>query len=171
MPPWQARGSHTSSSVGATLKSPPRTIASSGEAASANQRAGRCGRVGAGIAIRLYSEEDFLSRPEFTEPEIQRTNLAAVILQMHALKLGDIEAFPFVEPPDGRFVRDGLRTLRELGALSSEQRACVALCLAAEFSHAKAAEALGLPLGTVKSHVARGRAKLLDVLGGSHERS
>ncbi len=70
--------------------------------ASASQRAGRCGRVGPGVAIRLYSEEDFLARPEFTEPEIQRTNLAAVILQMHALKLGDIEAFPFVEPPDGR---------------------------------------------------------------------
>jgi ATP-dependent helicase HrpA len=86
--------------------------------ASANQRAGRCGRVGPGVAIRLYSEEDFLARPEFTEPEIQRTNLAAVILQMHALKLGDIEAFPFVEPPDGRYIRDGQRTLRELGALT-----------------------------------------------------
>jgi ATP-dependent helicase HrpA len=90
--------------------------------ASANQRSGRCGRVGPGVAIRLYSEEDFLARPEFTEPEIQRTNLAAVILQMHALKLGDIEAFPFVEPPDGRYVRDGQRTLRELGALSDEGR-------------------------------------------------
>ena len=88
--------------------------------ASANQRSGRCGRVGPGVAIRLYSEEDFRSRPEFTEPEIQRTNLAAVILQMHALKLGDIEAFPFVEPPDGRYVRDGARTLRELGALTEE---------------------------------------------------
>jgi ATP-dependent helicase HrpA len=88
--------------------------------ASANQRSGRCGRVGPGVAIRLYSEEDFLARPEFTEPEIQRTNLAAVILQMHALKLGDIEAFPFVEPPDGRYIRDGQRTLRELGALSEE---------------------------------------------------
>jgi len=88
--------------------------------ASANQRSGRCGRVGPGVAIRLYSEEDFNGRPAFTEPEIQRTNLAAVILQMHALKLGDIEAFPFVEPPDGRYVRDGLRTLRELGALSEE---------------------------------------------------
>jgi len=63
-----------------------------------------------GIAIRLYSEDDFRARPEFTEPEIQRTNLAAVILQMHALKLGEIEAFPFVEPPDGRMVRDGHRT-------------------------------------------------------------
>jgi ATP-dependent helicase HrpA len=90
--------------------------------ASANQRAGRCGRVGPGIAIRLYSEEDFLARSEFTEPEIQRTNLAAVILQMHALKLGDIEAFPFVEPPDGRYIRDGQRTLRELGALTEEGR-------------------------------------------------
>ncbi len=88
--------------------------------ASANQRAGRCGRVGPGIAIRLYSEEDYLARPAFTEPEIQRTNLAAVILQMHALRLGDIDAFPFVEPPDGRYVRDGLRTLRELGALSED---------------------------------------------------
>src|SRR6185295_5091966 len=88
--------------------------------ASANQRSGRCGRVGPGVAIRLYSEDDFLARPEFTEPEIQRTNLAAVILQMHALRLGDIEAFPFVEPPDGRYVRDGQRTLRELGALTEE---------------------------------------------------
>src|SRR5687767_13484551 len=88
--------------------------------ASASQRSGRCGRVGPGVAIRLYSEEDFGARPAFTEPEIQRTNLAAVILQMHALKLGDIEAFPFVEPPDGRYVRDGQRTLRELGALTEE---------------------------------------------------
>src|SRR6186713_2434731 len=88
--------------------------------ASARQRSGRCGRIGPGIAIRLYSEEDHLARPAFTEPEIQRTNLAAVILQMHALRLGDIEAFPFVEPPDGRYVRDGQRTLRELGALSEE---------------------------------------------------
>jgi ATP-dependent helicase HrpA len=88
--------------------------------ASANQRSGRCGRVGPGIAIRLYSEEEFRARPAFTEPEIQRTNLAAVILQMHALKLGDIEAFPFLEPPDGRYVRDGQRTLRELGALSDD---------------------------------------------------
>ena len=90
--------------------------------ASANQRSGRCGRVGPGIAVRLYSAEDFLARPEFTEPEIQRTNLAAVILQMHALKLGDIEAFPFVEPPDGRYVRDGQRTLRELNALGEDGR-------------------------------------------------
>ncbi|MEO6185926.1 MAG: ATP-dependent RNA helicase HrpA, partial [Steroidobacteraceae bacterium] len=88
--------------------------------ASANQRTGRCGRVGPGIAIRLYSEEDYLARPEFTEPEIQRTNLAAVILQMQALKLGDIEAFPFVEPPDGRYVRDGQRTLREINALADD---------------------------------------------------
>jgi ATP-dependent helicase HrpA len=70
--------------------------------ASANQRSGRCGRVGPGIAIRLYSEQEYLNRPEFTDPEILRTNLAAVILQMHALKLGDIARFPFVEPPDER---------------------------------------------------------------------
>jgi ATP-dependent helicase HrpA len=86
--------------------------------ASANQRSGRCGRVGPGIAIRLYGEDDFAGRPAFTDPEIQRTNLAAVILQMHALRLGDIERFPFVEPPDGRYIRDGQRTLQELGALA-----------------------------------------------------
>jgi ATP-dependent helicase HrpA len=85
--------------------------------ASANQRSGRCGRVGPGIAIRLYSEQDFFNRPEFTDPEILRTNLAAVILQMHALKLGDISKFPFVEAPDARLIRDGLRTLQEVNAL------------------------------------------------------
>ena len=73
--------------------------------ASANQRSGRCGRVAAGVAIRLYSEEDFDSRPEFTEPEILRTNLASVILQMTSLGLGDLDRFPFVEPPDKRNVR------------------------------------------------------------------
>jgi ATP-dependent helicase HrpA len=85
--------------------------------ASANQRSGRCGRVADGIAIRLYSEDDFLARPEFTEPEILRTNLASVILQMTALGLGDVERFPFVEPPDSRQIRDGVELLRELGAL------------------------------------------------------
>ena len=85
--------------------------------ASANQRSGRCGRVADGIAIRLYSEEDFLARPEYTEPEILRTNLASVILQMTALGLGDVARFPFVEPPDSRQVRDGVELLRELGAL------------------------------------------------------
>ena len=87
--------------------------------ASANQRAGRCGRVAAGICIRLYSEEDFAARPEFTEPEILRTNLASVILQMTALGLGDIAAFPFVEPPDRRNIRDGISLLHELGALEA----------------------------------------------------
>jgi ATP-dependent helicase HrpA len=85
--------------------------------ASANQRAGRCGRLGPGVCIRLYSEEDFASRPEFTQPEILRTNLASVILQMADAGLGDITAFPFVEPPDAGQVRDGLRLLTELGAI------------------------------------------------------
>ncbi len=85
--------------------------------ASANQRAGRCGRVADGICIRLYSEEDFESRPRFTDPEILRTNLASVILQMTALGLGDIAAFPFVEPPDRRAVKDGVDLLVELGAI------------------------------------------------------
>ena len=85
--------------------------------ASANQRSGRCGRVADGIAIRLYSESDFAARPEFTEPEILRTNLAAVVLQMGALRLGDIEAFPFLDPPDRRSIRDAHALLFELGAL------------------------------------------------------
>ena len=87
--------------------------------ASANQRSGRSGRTSDGIAIRLYSEEDFLRRPEFTEPEILRTNLAAVILQMISLGLGDIQAFPFLQPPDSRGVKDGLDLLAELGAVES----------------------------------------------------
>ncbi|WP_279083849.1 ATP-dependent RNA helicase HrpA [Gilliamella apis] len=85
--------------------------------ASANQRKGRCGRTSDGICIRLYDEQDFLSRPEFTEPEILRTNLASVILQMTSLGLGDIAAFPFVESPDSRYIRDGIRLLEELGAI------------------------------------------------------
>ncbi|WJZ02885.1 ATP-dependent RNA helicase HrpA [Corynebacterium freiburgense] len=91
--------------------------------ASANQRSGRCGRIADGIAIRLYSEEDFLSRPEFTDPEILRTNLASVILHMAALKLGDITEFPFVQPPDYRAIRDGLLLLHELGALEENTNA------------------------------------------------
>ena len=89
--------------------------------ASANQRKGRCGRVADGICIRLYSEEDFLGRPEFTEPEILRTSLASVILSMVSLNLGDIATFPFVEPPDRRNIRDGVELLRELGALEPDQ--------------------------------------------------
>ncbi|MEO6318527.1 MAG: ATP-dependent RNA helicase HrpA, partial [Acidimicrobiales bacterium] len=85
--------------------------------ASAQQRAGRCGRVAPGTCIRLYSEEDFDGRPAFTEPEILRTNLASVILQMAALGLGDMAAFPFVEPPDARSIKDGILLLEELGAL------------------------------------------------------
>ncbi len=90
--------------------------------ASANQRAGRCGRVAPGVCIRLYSEEDFASRPLFTEPEILRTNLASVILQMAAAELGDIASFPFVEAPDRTQVSDGLRLLTELGALHGSER-------------------------------------------------
>ncbi len=88
--------------------------------ASASQRSGRCGRVEAGVAIRLYSEEDFAGRPEFTDPEILRTNLASVILQMAALGLGDIARFPFVEPPDRRQVTAGMQLLEELGAIVPE---------------------------------------------------
>ncbi|MFH0261246.1 ATP-dependent RNA helicase HrpA [Vibrio barjaei] len=90
--------------------------------ASANQRKGRCGRVEEGICIRLYSEADFESRPEFTDPEILRTNLASVILQMTALGLGDIEAFPFVEAPDKRNIQDGVRLLEELGAINDKAK-------------------------------------------------
>lgn len=90
--------------------------------ASANQRKGRCGRVSEGICIRLYSEDDFLSRPEFTDPEILRTNLASVILQMTALGLGDIAAFPFVEAPDKRNIQDGVRLLEELGAITADEQ-------------------------------------------------
>lgn len=87
--------------------------------ASANQRAGRCGRVADGIAIRLYSQPDFASRPEYTEPEILRTSLASVILQMTALGLGEVADFPFVDPPDPRAVRDGVQLLVELGAIET----------------------------------------------------
>ncbi|MFH8514192.1 ATP-dependent RNA helicase HrpA [Streptomyces gelaticus] len=90
--------------------------------ASANQRKGRCGRTSDGICIRLYSEDDFLTRPEFTDPEILRTNLASVILQMTAAGLGDIEKFPFIDPPDHRNIRDGIQLLQELGALDAEEK-------------------------------------------------
>jgi ATP-dependent helicase HrpA len=87
--------------------------------ASASQRAGRCGRVAAGVCIRLYSEDDFLAREQFTPAEIRRTNLAAVILQMATQGLGDIEAFPFIDAPDPRYIRDGYKLLQELGAVDS----------------------------------------------------
>ncbi|MDQ2696427.1 MAG: ATP-dependent RNA helicase HrpA, partial [Pseudomonadota bacterium] len=90
--------------------------------ASANQRAGRCGRTAAGVCIRLYSEEDFQGRAEFTDPEILRTNLAAVILQMCALGLGAVEDFPFVDPPDSRLISDGFGLLFELRAVDDERR-------------------------------------------------
>jgi ATP-dependent helicase HrpA len=89
--------------------------------ASANQRKGRCGRVADGICIRLYSQEDFESRPEFTDPEIQRTNLASVILQMAAARLGDVRRFPFVDPPDPRAITDGVKLLEELNAVKDDR--------------------------------------------------
>ncbi|MFI5616226.1 ATP-dependent RNA helicase HrpA [Streptomyces sp. NPDC051567] len=90
--------------------------------ASANQRKGRCGRTSDGICVRLYSEDDFLSRPEFTDAEILRTNLASVILQMTAAGLGEIEKFPFIDPPDHRNIRDGVQLLQELGALDPAEK-------------------------------------------------
>ena len=90
--------------------------------ASANQRAGRCGRVAPGICIRLYDEDDFAERPEFTEPEILRTNLASVILQMTNIGLGDVAAFPFLEPPDSASIRDGYLLLEELAAIDPVER-------------------------------------------------
>jgi len=89
--------------------------------AAANQRKGRCGRIAAGVCIRLYSEEDFTSRPEFTEPEILRTNLASVILQMANLGLGEVENFDFIQPPDNRLVNDGRKLLEELGAIATKK--------------------------------------------------
>ncbi|WP_210014455.1 ATP-dependent RNA helicase HrpA [Pseudomonas palmensis] len=90
--------------------------------ASANQRKGRCGRVEPGICVRLYSEDDFNGRPAFTDPEILRTNLAAVILQMLHLRLGEIDAFPFIEPPDGKAISDGFNLLQELSAVNRENQ-------------------------------------------------
>ncbi|CCG19764.1 ATP-dependent helicase HrpA [Taylorella asinigenitalis 14/45] len=89
--------------------------------ASANQRAGRCGRVASGVCIRLYDEEDFLRRPEFTDPEILRSSLASVILQMKSLRIGDVAAFPFLESPTSRAIADGYQILHELGAISGQQ--------------------------------------------------
>ena len=90
--------------------------------ASANQRAGRCGRVAAGVCIRLYSEEDFTNRPQFTDPEILRTHLAHVILQLFALNLGNIEAFPFIQEPEKKRIQEGLQCLEEIGALTYKNK-------------------------------------------------
>ena len=89
---------------------------------SANQRAGRCGRVAAGVCIRLYDEQDYALRPKFTDPEILRSSLASVILRMKSLKLTDVETFPFVEPPQGRAIADGYQLLQELGALDDSNQ-------------------------------------------------
>ena len=88
----------------------------------ANQRAGRCGRVAAGVCIRLYDEQDYLKRPKFTDPEILRSSLAAVILRMKSLRLTDVETFPFIEPPPGRAIADGYQLLQELGAVDDDNR-------------------------------------------------
>lgn len=90
--------------------------------ASANQRKGRCGRVAEGVCVRLYSEEDFNNRPQFTDPEIQRTNLASVILQMLGMRMGEVQQFPFVDPPDPRMVSDGFKLLEELGAVNNKRQ-------------------------------------------------
>lgn len=90
--------------------------------AAAKQRAGRCGRLAAGICIRLFDEDDFKARPEYTDPEILRSNLASVLLRMSALKLGDIDAFPFIEKPDNRYVNDGYQLLQELGAMDNQRQ-------------------------------------------------
>ncbi len=90
--------------------------------ASANQRAGRCGRIGPGLCVRLYSEEDFAARPAFTTPEIRRTNLASVILRTKTLELGPIDEFPFLDPPRPEAVREGMKTLHEIGALGDGER-------------------------------------------------
>ena len=89
---------------------------------SANQRSGRCGRVAAGIAIRLYSEEEFKNRPEFTDPEVLRTNLASVILQMSSLRLGEPTKFPFINPPPQKMINDGFRLLEEIGAVNKQRK-------------------------------------------------
>ncbi|MGW7350418.1 ATP-dependent RNA helicase HrpA [Streptomyces sp. NPDC054784] len=98
--------------------------------ASANQRKGRCGRTSDGVCIRLYSEDDFLARPEFTDAEILRTNLASVILQMTAAGLGEIERFPFIDPPDHRSIKAGVQLLEELGALEGRRLTAVGRKLA-----------------------------------------
>ena len=90
--------------------------------ASANQRSGRCGRIGPGICVRLFDEDDFESRPKFTVPEIRRTNLASVILQTLALKLGAIDEFPFIDPPRPEAIRDGFKTLHEIGAVDERRQ-------------------------------------------------
>ena len=130
--------------------------------ASADQRKGRCGRVADGICVRLYSEEDFNARPEFTDPEVLRTNLASVILQMAALGLGEIEEFPFLEPPDRRQVRDGVALLHELRALDPS----AAEPLTAAGAQARAASGRPAP----GPHGARGRPARLRPRGDRHRR-
>ncbi len=140
--------------------------------AAANQRKGRCGRIAPGVCIRLYSEEDFLSRPEFTEPEIKRTNLASVILQMQSLGFGELEDFDFIEPPDHRLVNDGRKLLIELGAMKDKKAA------ASAGAESKLAQAQALKKGSSHSaltKIGQQMAKMpIDprlarmILGGAH---
>src|SRR6185295_16876936 len=90
--------------------------------ASADQRKGRCGRLGPGVCVRLYTEQDYLDRPQFTDPEIVRANLASVILQMESLRLGAVDRFPFLDPPNPQAIRDGYETLHELGAMDEKRQ-------------------------------------------------
>ncbi|QIO05622.1 DUF3418 domain-containing protein [Acinetobacter shaoyimingii] len=129
--------------------------------AAANQRKGRCGRIAPGVCIRLYSEEDFLSRPEFTEPEIKRTNLASVILQMQSLGLGSLEDFDFIEPPDHRLVNDGRKLLIELGAMVEQNKAS----LSQRVSSTAAQGGDSIESNPSKSPFEKGR--LAQVKGGS----
>ena len=130
--------------------------------ASADQRKGRCGRVADGICVRLYSEDDFNARPEFTDPEVLRTNLASVILQMAALGLGEVEAFPFLEPPDRRQVRDGVALLARAAGAGSVGRG------AAHTARAQARAASDRP--APGSHGAGGRQARLRPRGDRHRR-
>ena len=132
--------------------------------AAANQRKGRCGRIAPGVCIRLYSEEDFLSRPEFTEPEIKRTNLASVILQMQSLGFGELEDFDFIEPPDLRLVNDGRKLLIELGAMTDKKAS-----VATDTKHKKAANQGGLTkIGQQMAKMPIDPRLARMILGGAH---
>lgn len=131
--------------------------------AAANQRKGRCGRIAPGVCIRLYSEDDFQSRPEFTEPEIKRTNLASVILQMQSLGLGAVEDFDFIEPPDHRLVNDGRKLLIELGAIQEQQNSSMS---AKQAGNSARSELTKIGLQMAKMPIDPRLARM--ILGGAH---